>query len=276
MPDKRQLITKFLYGIYLSYLEALLLFDIAGKVWLWSLKSFDFKINSDGGWMDWLQSTLSSVLRLSNLGIPGGFSHQQQAGPEQCLASHGQRWPFHSLLSALEHSFNHAAALEICTEDSFNYQNENGEDVEYPPIEPGEALEGHSRIDVLMCLSNQRLIRALWMLAPRLQILITLLLCHTQPLVTGHPTGKQNWLLWSIKSNGTTCGRDRGPGFQGPSIAFGSNGHQNPSSSTGRCSFPNSRQERPWEQKHPVLSRGTASAFTARCSRRSFGRRNPS
>lgn len=40
--------------------------------------------------------------------------------------------------SVLEHSFNHAAALEMCTEDSFNYYNENGEDVDYPPIEPGE------------------------------------------------------------------------------------------------------------------------------------------
>lgn len=106
-----------------------------------------------------------------------------------------------TLSTVLEHSFNHAAALEIYTEDSFNYYNENGEDVHYPPIEPGEALEGHSRMDVLMCLSNQRLIRAVWMLAPCLQILITLLLCHTQPLVTGHPTWKQNRHLWSIKSN---------------------------------------------------------------------------
>lgn len=153
--------------------------------------------------MDWLQSTLSSVLRLSNLGIPGVWAFHissrlalDNVWPATVRGDHST-----ACSSALEHSFNHAAALEICTEDSCNYHNENGEDVEYPPIEPGKALEDHSRIDVLMCLSNQRLIRALWMLAPRLQILITLLLCHTQHLVTGHPTGKQNRLLWSIKSN---------------------------------------------------------------------------
>jgi len=35
-----------------------------------------------------------------------------------------------TLSTVLEHSFNHAAALEICTEDSFNYYKENREDVD--------------------------------------------------------------------------------------------------------------------------------------------------
>lgn len=59
-----------------------------------------------------------------------------------------QPWSEVTIPQPAPQHFNHAAALEIDTEDSFDYYNENEEDVEYPPIEPGEALEGHSRIDV--------------------------------------------------------------------------------------------------------------------------------
>lgn len=100
--------------------------------------------------MDLFQSALSFVLRLSNLGIPGVWAFHI-----------GSRLPLHNvrpatagvLLSAahssasLKPSFRHAAALESYTEDNFDYYDENDEDIDYPPIDPGETVEGHSRTD---------------------------------------------------------------------------------------------------------------------------------
>lgn len=96
------------------------------------------------------EQSVKNLYQLSNLGIPGAWAFHigsrlalDNVRPATVGGDHST-----ARSSALEHSFNHAAALESYTEDSFDYYNENEEDVEYPPIEPGEALEGHSRIDV--------------------------------------------------------------------------------------------------------------------------------
>lgn len=94
----------------------------------------------------------SFVLRLSNLGIPGAWAFH--IGSSRFALDNVRPAEVGGDLStarssALEHSFNQAAAaLESYTEDNLDYYDENEEDVEYPPVEPGEALEGHSRIDV--------------------------------------------------------------------------------------------------------------------------------
>lgn len=92
----------------------------------------------------------SFVLRLSNLGIPGAWAFHigSRFALDNVRPANVGGDLSTARSSAPEHSFNRAAALESYTEDSFDYYDENEEDVEYPPIEPGEALEGHSRIDV--------------------------------------------------------------------------------------------------------------------------------
>lgn len=101
--------------------------------------------------MDMSQSALSFVLRLSNLGIPGAWAfHIGSRVPLNSIRPATVEGDFsaaHSLAS-LEHSFSQAAALERYSEDNFDYYDENEEDIEYPPVEPGEALDGHSRTDV--------------------------------------------------------------------------------------------------------------------------------
>ncbi|KAL6087517.1 hypothetical protein STEG23_022170 [Scotinomys teguina] len=90
------------------------------------------------------EQSVKNLYQLSNLGIPGAWAFHI-----------GSRVPLDSVRpatahssAALEHSFSHAAALESYSEDNFDYYDENEEDVEYPPVEPGEPFEGHSRIDV--------------------------------------------------------------------------------------------------------------------------------
>lgn len=101
--------------------------------------------------MDMSQSALSFVLRLSNLGIPGAWAfHIGSRVPLDNVRPatvEGDLSAAHSSAS-LEHSFSQAAALESYSEDNFDYYNENEEDIEYPPVEPGEALDGHSRTHV--------------------------------------------------------------------------------------------------------------------------------
>lgn len=96
------------------------------------------------------EQSVKNLYQLSNLGIPGAWAFHigsklalDNVRPATVGGDHST-----ARSSALEPSFNHAAALESYTEDSFDYYSENEEDIEYPPIEPGEALEGHSRMDV--------------------------------------------------------------------------------------------------------------------------------
>lgn len=97
------------------------------------------------------QSALSFVLRLSNLGIPGVWAfHIGSRIPLDNVRSGTVGGDFSTARSSavLEQSFSHAAALESYSEDNLDYYDENEEDLEYPPVEPGDALQGHSRIDV--------------------------------------------------------------------------------------------------------------------------------
>lgn len=101
--------------------------------------------------MDVLQSSLSFLHRLSNLGIPGAWAfHIGSRLPLSNVrpAAAGGDLPTAHNSKLLEHSFSHAAALESYSKGDFDYYDENEEDTEYPLVEPGEALEGYSRVDV--------------------------------------------------------------------------------------------------------------------------------
>uniref|UniRef100_A0A8C5YM83 Nidogen-2 n=1 Tax=Marmota marmota marmota TaxID=9994 RepID=A0A8C5YM83_MARMA len=97
------------------------------------------------------EQSVKNLYQLSNLGIPGVWAfHISSRSPLDNIrpAAVGDLSTFHSSAS-LEHSFSHAAALESdYTEDNLDYYDENEEEVEYPPSEPEEALNGHSRTDV--------------------------------------------------------------------------------------------------------------------------------
>ncbi|EDL01537.1 nidogen-2 precursor [Mus musculus] len=96
------------------------------------------------------EQSVKNLYQLSNLGIPGvwAFHIGSRFALDNVRPATVGGDPSTARSSALEHPFSHAAALESYTEDSFHYYDENEEDVEYPPVEPGEAPEGHSRIDV--------------------------------------------------------------------------------------------------------------------------------
>lgn len=97
------------------------------------------------------EQSVKNLYQLSNLGIPGAWAfHIGSRVPLDSVRPatvEGDLSAAHSSAS-LKHSLSQAAALESYSEDNFDYYDENEEDVEYPPVEPGEALDGHSRIDV--------------------------------------------------------------------------------------------------------------------------------
>ncbi|CAO2590537.1 Nid2 [Lemmus lemmus] len=97
------------------------------------------------------EQSVKNLYQLSNLGIPGAWAfHIGSRVPLDSVRPatvEGDLSAAHSSAS-LAQSFSQAAALESYSEDNFDYYDENEEDVEYPPVEPGEALDGHSRIDV--------------------------------------------------------------------------------------------------------------------------------
>ncbi|XP_052589432.1 nidogen-2 [Peromyscus californicus insignis] len=97
------------------------------------------------------EQSVKNLYQLSNLGIPGAWAfHIGSRVPLDSVrpATVGGDLSTARSSAALEHSLNHAAALESYSEDNFDYYDENEEDIEYPPVDPGEAFEGHSRIDV--------------------------------------------------------------------------------------------------------------------------------
>ncbi|KAH0520035.1 Nidogen-2 [Microtus ochrogaster] len=97
------------------------------------------------------EQSVKNLYQLSNLGIPGAWAfHIGSRVPLDSVRPatvEGDLSAAHSSAS-LEHSFSQAAALESYSEDNFDYYDENEEDVEFPPVEPGEALDGHGRTDV--------------------------------------------------------------------------------------------------------------------------------
>ncbi|XP_007941906.1 nidogen-2 [Orycteropus afer afer] len=98
------------------------------------------------------EQSVKNLYQLSNLGIPGVWAfHIGSTSPLDNVRPAtvgGELSKAHSSAS-LEHSFNHAAALESdYTEDNLDYYDENEEDVEYPPSEPEETENGHGSVDV--------------------------------------------------------------------------------------------------------------------------------
>ncbi|ERE87115.1 nidogen-2-like protein [Cricetulus griseus] len=97
------------------------------------------------------EQSVKNLYQLSNLGIPGVWAfHIGSRIPLDNVRSGTVGGDFSTARSSavLEQSFSHAAALESYSEDNLDYYDENEEDLEYPPVEPGDALQGHSRIDV--------------------------------------------------------------------------------------------------------------------------------
>ncbi|XP_037688644.1 nidogen-2 isoform X2 [Choloepus didactylus] len=97
------------------------------------------------------EQSVKNLYQLSNLGIPGVWAfHIGSTSPLDNVVPAtvgGDLSKAHSS-APLEHALSHAAALESdYTEDNLDYYDENGEEVEYPPSEPEEAGNGHSRID---------------------------------------------------------------------------------------------------------------------------------
>ncbi|XP_051030473.1 nidogen-2 isoform X2 [Phodopus roborovskii] len=98
------------------------------------------------------EQSVKNLYQWSNLGIPGAWAFHigsrvpldnvrpATVGGHLSTARHSS--------AALNPSFSHDAALESYSEDNLDYYDENEEDLEYPPVGPGKALEGHSRIDV--------------------------------------------------------------------------------------------------------------------------------
>ncbi|XP_012378990.2 nidogen-2 isoform X3 [Dasypus novemcinctus] len=98
------------------------------------------------------EQSVKNLYQLSNLGIPGVWAfHIGSTSPLDNVmpATDGGQLPKSHSSPPLEHSFSHAAALEgDYTEDNLEYYDENSEEVEYPPSEPEEAGNGHSRVEV--------------------------------------------------------------------------------------------------------------------------------
>ncbi|XP_050998501.1 nidogen-2 [Acomys russatus] len=98
------------------------------------------------------EQSVKNLYQRSNLGIPGAWAFHIGGG--RLPLGNVKPATAGVILSAahssapLAHSFSHDTALESYTEDTFDYYDESDEDIEYPPIDPGEAVEGHSRIDV--------------------------------------------------------------------------------------------------------------------------------
>ncbi|XP_004835593.1 nidogen-2 [Heterocephalus glaber] len=98
------------------------------------------------------EQSVKNLYQLSNLGIPGMWAfHIGSSSPLDNFqpATVGRDLPTARPWAPREHPVSHAEALERdYTEDTLDYYDENEEEVEYPPNEPGESWDGHSRVDV--------------------------------------------------------------------------------------------------------------------------------
>ncbi|KFO29717.1 nidogen-2 [Fukomys damarensis] len=98
------------------------------------------------------EQSVKNLYQLSNLGTPGVWAfHIGSSSPMDNFqpATAGRHLPTARPWAPREHPVSHAEALEgHYTEDTLEYYDENEEEVEYPPSEPGQPWDGQSRVDV--------------------------------------------------------------------------------------------------------------------------------
>uniref|UniRef100_A0A8C2YPV2 Nidogen 2 n=2 Tax=Chinchilla lanigera TaxID=34839 RepID=A0A8C2YPV2_CHILA len=98
------------------------------------------------------EQSVKNLYQLSNMGIPGVWAfHIGSSSPLDNFqpATTGAHLPTARPWAPREQPVTPGTALEgDYTEDDLDYYDENEEEVEYPPSEPGETWDGHSRLDV--------------------------------------------------------------------------------------------------------------------------------
>ncbi|XP_013010112.1 nidogen-2 [Cavia porcellus] len=98
------------------------------------------------------EQSVKNLYQLSNMGIPGVWAfHIGSSSPLDNFqpATVGGELSAARPGTPREHPTSHTAALEgDYTEGNLDYYDENEEEVEYPPSEPGETADNHSRVDV--------------------------------------------------------------------------------------------------------------------------------